>query len=143
MNVQPWQISSGFHMKDLGKKEFLARLISSLEAHEFKKGNLLNALKYNDLQIEIAPDFLPTIANRGAIIHEIGKDYATNLLEGNAKVEVTPSQIKKMRWYRKAIKRGWQPPDWKKIKAQEKVYLQRIKDERAKNQMTTEIRKEK
>lgn len=126
--VSEAQIKSGFYMKNLTKKQYLAVLMRDLEGRAVAAGDWSAALRLNALIERVDPDAVWVRVNRAAILH-LQVEAMVKAAEAAGR-SLTPEEVALAReksargeeLFAWARLRGWTPPD----PDERRKYLERL-----------------
>lgn len=128
-------LDSGLYMRDLTKKEFVAELVGILVSKYRQSGDYEQALKYDDLMLQLNPRSLTGLVSKGALLGWLGHTMQERIrLEGR---KPTDDEHEKLRLYMVESERyiaqarslGWEP-ETPESKA---AYLERIREAKSDN----------
>lgn len=139
LNILQESIDGGVYLTDMSKKELLADLIQPLMLRARLAKDYETAFKYADLALQLNPEAIYSLVNKGAMYAQIGYEMLEKIKSENRRITPQEKQLldrydqKAGKYMESAFALGWKPES----PEQQENYLKTVRDH--KNQMEQKI----
>ncbi len=132
LSISQESIESGIYLADMSKRELIADLIQPLMLRARLAKDYESAFKYADLALQLNPEAIYALVNKGAMYAQIGYEAFEKIKVENR--DITPQEKEKIAWYdkqagkyiEKALKLAWKP----ETKEQQEDYLKTVRGQK-------------